>query len=91
MSIIAGLQAADTVDAPFEQDVEDEGCDSCLYVMIDSMDRLQLNVTPQGIAVIQDVVEVCLIGVFYWGEFVVNFLISTKKNGSQVSCIWILC
>ncbi|XP_025099873.1 vacuolar protein sorting-associated protein 13A-like isoform X2 [Pomacea canaliculata] len=57
VDVTTGLQAADTVDAPFEQDVEDEGCDSCLYVMIDSMDRLQLNVTPQGIAVIQDVVE----------------------------------
>lgn len=37
---------------------EQEEEDRCLYVMIDSLDRLQLNVTPQAIAVLKDVVEV---------------------------------
>ena len=33
----------------------------CLYVMIDSMDKLQLNVTPHAVAVLKDVVQVCYI------------------------------
>lgn len=31
--------------------------DQCLYVMIDSMDKLQLNVTPHAVAVLKDVVQ----------------------------------
>ncbi|GFO42660.1 vacuolar protein sorting-associated protein 13a, partial [Plakobranchus ocellatus] len=31
--------------------------DKCLYVMIDAMDKLQLNVTPHAVAVLKDVVQ----------------------------------
>ncbi|GFR60474.1 vacuolar protein sorting-associated protein 13C [Elysia marginata] len=31
--------------------------DQCLYVMIDSMDKLQLNVTPHAVSVLKDVVQ----------------------------------
>ena len=40
--------------------MDDLGADTCLYLMVDSMDRLQLNVTPLGVSVLQDVVEVCV-------------------------------
>ncbi|XP_076444664.1 LOW QUALITY PROTEIN: intermembrane lipid transfer protein VPS13A-like [Babylonia areolata] len=40
-----------------EEEEEEGGADSCLYLMVDSMDRLQVNLTPQGVAVLQDVTE----------------------------------
>lgn len=37
---------------------EQEGEEKCLYIMVDSVDRLQLNVTPQAITVLKDITEV---------------------------------
>ena len=50
----------DEVDASGAALMDDLGADTCLYLMVDSMDRLQLNVTPLGVSVLQDVVEVCV-------------------------------
>lgn len=38
--------------------VEEDEEDKCMYVIIDAMDPLQLNVTPQAITVLKDVTEV---------------------------------
>ncbi|XP_055887721.1 intermembrane lipid transfer protein VPS13A-like isoform X3 [Biomphalaria glabrata] len=46
----------DEVDAAMETEGETEA-HTCLYVMLESLDRLQLNVTPQSIVVLKDVVE----------------------------------
>ena len=50
----------DEVDAGGVALTDDLDADTCLYLMVDSMDRLQLNVTPLGVSVLQDVVEVCV-------------------------------
>ena len=50
----------DEVDAGGAALMDDLDADTCLYLMVDSMDRLQLNVTPLGVSVLQDVVEVCM-------------------------------
>nr|KAG5703288.1 hypothetical protein BaRGS_025530 [Batillaria attramentaria] len=57
VDVSAGLVGTDEVDGVAEPESDDEGVDTCLYVMVDSMDRLQLNVTPQGVTVLQDVAE----------------------------------
>ena len=58
--IWSGLHGMDEVDDGGAALMDDLGADTCLYLMVDSMDRLQLNVTPLGVSVLQDVVEVCV-------------------------------
>ncbi|XP_012945076.2 vacuolar protein sorting-associated protein 13A, partial [Aplysia californica] len=60
VTIITGGSAMgfDEVDAgPGMSSMMEEEEEKCLYVMMDSLDRLKLNVTPQAIAVLKDVVE----------------------------------
>ncbi|BFZ09736.1 hypothetical protein BsWGS_12775 [Bradybaena similaris] len=49
--------AFDEIDGGAGDGEEQEGEEKCLYIMVDSVDRLQLNVTPQAITVLKDITE----------------------------------
>ena len=55
---MAGLHSLDEVDAGGMVEMDDTSSNTCLYLMVDSMDRLQLNVTPLAVSILQDVTEV---------------------------------
>ena len=56
---ITGAQGVDQVDgAVTEGDDDDDTLGSCIYLIVDSQDQLLLNVTPQAISVIKDVMQV---------------------------------
>lgn len=69
-----------------DDDIGDE-FEKCLYVMVESMDRLQLNVTPQSIVVIKDVVQV------RDALYTNMYCLYIKKNNINMSltvhlCVW---
>ena len=56
---ITGAQGVDQVDgAVTEGDDDDDTLGSCIYLIVDSQDQLLLNITPQAISVIKDVMQV---------------------------------
>ncbi|KAL8622223.1 hypothetical protein ACOMHN_043746 [Nucella lapillus] len=64
VDVSTGLYNIDEVDSGGgsggmvgERSGEGEGEDTCLYLLLDSLDSLHLNLTPQGVAVLQDVTE----------------------------------